>query len=91
MRGREEELPPDNSLPKQPHSQKCADPKPGFQSLFWVSYMVAGTQSFGPSSTAFPGHKHGTGCQVWSQLLKRAHLWNPGAFKFRTLATRKLC
>ena len=39
-------------------------------SFFWVSPTGAGSQGFGPSSTAFPGHKQGAGWKVehWDSI-----------------------
>nr|XP_051688751.1 uncharacterized protein LOC108176651 [Oryctolagus cuniculus]XP_051688752.1 uncharacterized protein LOC108176651 [Oryctolagus cuniculus]XP_051688753.1 uncharacterized protein LOC108176651 [Oryctolagus cuniculus]XP_051688754.1 uncharacterized protein LOC108176651 [Oryctolagus cuniculus]XP_051688755.1 uncharacterized protein LOC108176651 [Oryctolagus cuniculus]XP_051688756.1 uncharacterized protein LOC108176651 [Oryctolagus cuniculus]XP_051688757.1 uncharacterized protein LOC108176651 [Orycto len=42
--------------PNGRNCQSCADPKPGARSFFQASYMGAGAQECGPSSTAFPGH-----------------------------------
>ena len=44
--------------------QRWADPKPGFSSFSQVFHMGAGSQGFGPSSTAFPDHKQGAGWEV---------------------------
>ena len=58
------------------------------QELFWVSHVGAGSQELGPSSTAFPGHKQGAGCEVGWLGLEPAIIWNPGVCKMRTLTTR---
>ena len=39
------------------------------RSLFWVSRTGAGSQGFGPSSTAFPGHKQGAGWEAGPLVL----------------------
>ena len=48
--------------------------------------MGAGSQGFGLSS-AFPGHKQGARWEVELPGLEPAPIWDPGAFKERTLAT----
>ena len=71
-----------------------ANPKPGARNFFRVSHMGAGSQSFGQSLNAFPGHKRhkrGAGWKVELQELEPAPIWDPSAFKARTLATRPLC
>ena len=49
--------------------------------------MGAGSKGFGPSSTAFPGHKQGAGWDVGLLGLELAPIWDPGVFKARTLCT----
>ena len=69
-RDREEDLPSDASLPKQPQWLELSQFES--RSLFWVSCAGAGSQSFGLSSTAFPGHKQGAGWEVEPLGLKQA-------------------
>ena len=52
--------------------------------------MGAGCQGFGPSSTAFPGHKQGAGWEAGQPGLEPASIWDPGRVKMRTLAARLL-
>ena len=56
------------------------------RSFFWGTHMGVGSQGFGPSSTAFPGYRQGTGREV-KQL---GAILDPRACKARTLATRLL-
>lgn len=44
-----------------PSSQRCPRLKLRVRGCFWISHMGAGTKGHGPSSTAFPGLKHGAG------------------------------
>ena len=46
--------------------------------LFRVSHAGAGSQSFGPSSTAFPGHRQGAGREAGLPGLDPAPIWYPG-------------
>ena len=48
--------------------------------------MGAGSQSLGPSSTAFPGHKQGAGWEVEPLGLEPAPTWYPSTLKVMTLA-----
>ena len=59
--------------------------------LLRASHKGAGSQSFGPSSTAFPSHKQGVGWEAWLLGLEPVPIWDPSAFKARTLATRPHC
>ena len=68
-----------------------ADPKPGSRNLFQVSHRGSGSQSLGPSWTAFPDHKQGAEWEVELPGLKLVPIWGPGQFKERTLATRPQC
>ena len=63
----------------------------GTRNLFRVSHTGAGSQSFRPSSTAFPGHKQGVGWEVGLLGLEPDPTWDPTVFKVRTLAARPLC
>ena len=45
------------------------------RSLFRVSHAATGSQSFGPSLTAFPGHRQGAG---WEAGIEPAPIWDPG-------------
>ena len=83
MENRDEDLLSDDSLPKW---LQWLDP--GAWSLFGVSHVGAGSQGFGPSSTAFPGHKQKTGWEVGPPGLEPAYIWDPGALKAKTLATK---
>ena len=47
------------------------------RSLFQVSHTGAGSQSFRPSSTAFPGHRQGAGREVGPPGLEPAPIWDP--------------
>ena len=47
--------------------------------------MGAGSQGFGPSLTALPGHKQGAEWEVGLSGLEP--IWDPGAVKARTLAS----
>ena len=60
-------------------------PKAGARSFLWVSHAGAGSQGFGPSLIAFPGHKQGAGWEVELLGLEPAPIWDPGVFKARTL------
>ena len=71
------------------HNGRCwTKPRPGHRNLFHVSHVGAGSQSFGPSSTAFPGHRQGAGWEVELPGLELVPIWDLGAFKVRTLAAR---
>ena len=48
------------------------------RSLFRVSHAGAGSQSFGLSSTAFPGHRQGAGREAGLPGLEPAPIWDPG-------------
>ena len=48
------------------------------RSLFRVSHAGAGSQSLGPSSTAFLGHRQGAGWEVGPPGLELAPIWDPG-------------
>ena len=69
----------------------CADPKPGAQSLFWVSCMGAESQGFILFSNPFPGHRQGDEWEARSQKLHSAPNWDLGPWKRRILTTRILC
>ena len=45
-------------------SGHSSDPKPGARSFFWIFHAGAGSQAFGPSSTAFPGHQQVSGWEM---------------------------
>ena len=47
------------------------------RSLLRVSHAGAGSQSFGLSSTAFPGHKQGAGREAGLPGLEPAPTWDP--------------
>ena len=57
------------------------------RSLFWVSHAGAGSQSFGPSSTAFPGHRQGAGREAGLPGLELAPIWDPGRARRGPLTT----
>ena len=61
---------------------------PGSRNLLLASHMGAGSQSFRPSLTAFPGHSRGARWEVELLGLEPAPIWDPGTFKARTLAAR---
>ena len=46
--------------------------------------MDSKSQGFGPSSTAYPGHKQGAGWEVELPGIELAPMWDPGTFKART-------
>ena len=48
------------------------------RSLFRVSHAGAGSQSFGPSLTAFPGHRQEAGREAGPLGLEPAPIWDPG-------------
>ena len=87
-RVREEDLPSDDPCPKQPQWMKLSQSEA--RSLLWGSHMGAGSQGFGPSSIVFPGHNQGAGWEVGLPGLEPAPIWDPGAFKARTLAVMLL-
>ena len=58
--------------------------EPGTSSLP-VSQVGTGSQSFGLSSTAFPGYRQGDGWEVELPGLETAPIWDPDTFKVRTL------
>ena len=53
--------------------------------------MGAGSQVFGSSSAALPGHKQGAGWEMVLLGLEPALSWDPGMFKGRTLTARMPC
>ena len=53
------------------------------RSLFRVSHAGAGSQSFGPSSTAFPGHRQGPGREAGLPV----PIWDPGRARRGPLTT----
>ena len=55
--------------------------------LFRVSHVGAGAQSFGRSSTAFPGHRQGAGWEAAWLGLEPVSIRDAGTFKVRTLTT----
>ena len=57
------------------------------RSLFWVSHMGAGSHGFGPSSTAFPGHRQGAGREVGLPPLELVPIWDPGLARQGPLTT----
>ena len=61
---------------------------PGAGSYFQVSLVGAGSQGFGLSLTAFPGHKQGAGWEAGLPGLQLVPRWDPGTLKARTLASR---
>jgi len=77
--------------PSDRNGQCCAVLKPGSRNFFRVLHTGAGSQGFGLSSTAFPGHKQGAGWEVELLGLELAPIWDPGTFKARTLAARPQC
>ena len=85
-RDREKDLPSNGSLQKWPKQLELSQSKA--RSLLWVSHTGAGSLSFGPSLTAFPGHKQGVGWEAELPGLELAPIWDPGVFKVRMLAAR---
>ena len=88
MRDREEDLPSYDSLPKWlQHLVRCRsearsqEPPPGLP-------HGCRFQGFGPSSTTLPGHRQGAGWEVELPGWKPISIWDPGAFRASTLATR---
>ena len=57
------------------------------RSLLRVSHAGAGSQSFGPSSTAFPGHRQGAGREAGLPGLEPAPIWDPGSARRGPLTT----
>ena len=51
------------------------------RSLFRVSHAGAGSQGFGPSSTACPGHRQGAGWEVEQQGHELAPIWDAGTYR----------
>ena len=51
-------------FPSDCNGRSCANQKPGARNFLQVSQRGSGYQSFGPSSTAFSGHKQGAGREV---------------------------
>ena len=51
--------------------------------LLLVSHAGAGSQDFGPSSSAFLGHKHGAGWEMEHLGYELASTWDPSIFKVR--------
>ena len=61
--------------PSERNGRYYADPKPGASSRF--SQAGAGSQSFGPSSTAFPRYKQGAGREVEHPGYEPVPIWDP--------------
>ena len=57
------------------------------RSLFRVSHAGAGSQSFGLSSSAFPGHRQGAGREAGLPGLEPALIWDPGRARRGPLTT----
>ena len=57
------------------------------RSLFRVSHAGAGSQSFGPSSPAFPGHRQGAGMEAGLPPLEPVPIWDPGLSRQGPLTT----
>ena len=72
-------------------SWSLADLKPGPWSLLQVSHTGSESQGFGPSLTAFPGHRQRAGWEVELPGLEQMPILDPSRFKVRTSATRLLC
>ena len=89
-RDREEDLPSDDSLAKWRQWLVLSQTEGRCQEPFWVSHMGAGSQDVGPSSTAFPDHKQRDGWKAVLSGLEPVSIWDPGAFKARTLGARPL-
>ena len=77
-------LPP--FIPKWPQWPELCQSKA--RSFLQVSHTSAGSQGFGSSSSAFPGHKQGAGWEVGLQELEPAPIWDLGVCEVRTLAAR---
>ena len=86
---RKEDLLCNESLHKRPQQLEPSQSKA--RSLFQVSHLSTGSQGFGPSSTAFPGHKQGAGWEVVLPGLEPVPIWDPGSLKSSTLSTRLPC
>ena len=57
------------------------------RSLFRVSHAGAGSQSFGLSSPAFPGHRQGAGREAGLPPLEPVPIWDPGLARQGPLTT----
>lgn len=79
-RGRREErgrnLPSAGSLLTWPQCWGSAMPQPGSWSLIRVSHMDGRTPKTWATSTAFPAHQQGTGCQVEQPGLDLVPIWD---------------
>ena len=84
---REEDLLSSDS-PSGCNGRCYADLKPGARNFFQVSHVSTGAQGPGPSSTAFPGHKRGTGWEAGLLGLEPAAICYTGTCKARNLTTR---
>ena len=73
---RKEDLLSNESLHKRP--QQLEPSQSEARSLCWVSHMSTGSPGFGPSSTAFPGHKQGARWEVGLPGLELVPTWDPG-------------
>ena len=69
-----EDLSSAGSLPKWPQWPKLSQSEA--RKLFQVSYVGAGSQAFGPSLTAFPGHKQGGAWEAGSRGLELVPIWD---------------
>ena len=54
--------------PSERNGRYYADLPPRARKFLQVSHMGAGSQSFGPSWTAFPGHKQGAGIRTGAHM-----------------------
>ena len=73
-------------FPSDCNSQSCANQKPGARNFLQVSHMGSGYQSFGPSSTAFSGHKQGAGREVEMPGLELMTYGIPGPHAWSSIA-----
>ena len=89
-RDREKDLLSNDSFPKGPQWPVLRQSEARSQELFWVSKVGAGSQGFGSSSTAFPGHRQGAGWEAGLSVLEPVIIWDPSMFKKSTLAARPL-
>ena len=78
-------------FPSDCNGWSSANPKPGARNFIQVSHAGAGSQGFGLSLTAFPGHRQLAGWEVGLLGLELWPIQDPGTFKARTLAARLLC
>ena len=72
-RDREEDLPSDGSLPKRLQQLELSQSEA--RSFFQVSHVGAGSQVFGLTMTAFPGHRQGAGWEAGPPGLEPAPMW----------------
>ena len=80
----DKDLSSDDSLPKRPQPPELSHSKTRTQELFQVSHAGAGSQGFGPSSTAFPGHNRELDGKRGHPELELASIWDPSVCKART-------